>query len=222
VAATGTSVCASCHARCCFAYTVPVTGHDVWRIATQLGLGVEQFVVAAGADEHQPNAFRLDRSGRSFMLALDKRLHAERAERACVFWLDLPNGYGRCGIYGARPNVCRTYPAYLRDGAVHIRQDAVCPTGAWSVAGLDIPLWRAELERGELEKRVYEVVVRKWNERVDDGDDVEPIPLGVYYGHLLSVYRRLADIDADKQIEQAEMSPAPGTRGDGAMASIVS
>jgi Fe-S-cluster containining protein len=204
MAATGASVCASCHARCCFAYMVPVTGHDVWRIATGLGLGVEQFVVAADAKEDQPNAFRLDRSGRFFMLALDKRPHAERAERACIFWLDLPNGYGRCGIYGVRPNVCRTYPAYLRDGAVHIRQDAVCPTGAWSLAGLDVPSWRANLERGELEKRVYEAVVRSWNDWVEDECDTETIPLEAFYGHLLCVYGRLADIDAEQQIEQAE------------------
>ncbi len=185
---TGTSVCATCHARCCFAYAVHVTGHDVWLIARRLRLDAAQFVVALDATEHQPNAFRLDRSGRAFVLALGKqRVENPQGEWACVFWLPLPGGSGRCGIYAERPNVCRTYPAYLRDGAVHLRRDAACPPRAWSVAGLDLASWRRELERGDREKQVYETVVQSWNERID-----QPVSLGVFYDYLLTAYDELA------------------------------
>jgi Fe-S-cluster containining protein len=198
--------CASCHVRCCFAYVVPVTGFDAWRIATELQIGLDQFLVAIPANEQQPTAFRLDLSGRFHAIALDKQEDdgEHDGDRACIFWYPLLEGYGRCGVYAVRPNVCRTYPAYLRDGAVHLRQDVVCPPRSWSLASLNLPAWRRNLLLGQLHDEAYASVVGAWNDHV--GETGTSYGLAAYYGYLTATYRELAprwdDVD-DAMLQDA-------------------
>jgi Fe-S-cluster containining protein len=187
------SPCAGCHARCCFAYVVPVTGYDVWRIATQMQLGPEQFAVAMTARKEQPTAFHLENAERAYTLVLDKQEgEPDDDERACTFWLPIGDGYGRCSVYAARPNVCRTYPAYLRDGAVHLRHDVLCPPRSWNLAGMSLTPWRVELMRGELEQATYVEVVRAWNEHVEWTDQI--YSLAAFYAYLMRVYDALGPL----------------------------
>ena len=124
-----TNPCAECTRRCCHHYVVTVTGYDVWVIANGLRLAPEQFLVTV---PQKPSArtFRLDGSERMYDIALDKA-KARTREKPCVFWLGLPGGGGRCGIYPYRPFVCQTYPAMLNGGDPLRREDVLCPGTAW-------------------------------------------------------------------------------------------
>lgn len=192
------SPCAACHTRCCFDYTVTVTGYDAWRIATRLNLALEQFlfVLRTTDEQSQQHAFHLDASDDRHVIALAKQGvpegEAGDGREACVFWLSLPGGYGRCGIHAERPEACRTYPMYMRDGAVHVRQDALCPSGAWSTPSLDMPAWQLALLRGHFHNGLYTKVVEAWNQRLRaSSQDASP---RVFYAYLMSVYRRLGPL----------------------------
>lgn len=186
--------CAGCHTRCCFDYTVTITGYDAWRIASGLQLAFDQFVVALTPKEPLPEAFRLDASERSYALALRRRGPDDEHPRACVFWLSLPHGTGRCGIHRQRPDVCRVYPTYLRDGAVHLRPDAKCPVGAWTLPTMDIGSWRRDLERHRLELGIYREAVGRWNQGLERLAPGDAVPLGAYYAYLVHFYDGLAPI----------------------------
>ena len=127
-------------------------------------------------------------------IALDKRdnVVANGDERACVFWLPLGDGYGRCSAYAGRPSVCRTYPAYLRDGAVHLRDDVHCPPRSWNLASLKLTTWRRELLRGQLQQAAYDALVGEWNEHVERTE--KSYSLSAYYAHLMRVYGELGPL----------------------------
>ena len=103
----------------------------------------------------------------------------------------LADGQGRCGIYPHRPLVCRTYPARLHHGSVDVRDDAMCPPGAWNISGMDLPAWRMSLLRMELEWALYARVVERWNAFVASGPAAAAYALPVYCGYLMNVYARL-------------------------------
>jgi Fe-S-cluster containining protein len=188
------SPCASCHTHCCFDYTVTITGYDAWRIATALRVAVDAFAVALEAKEPVADAFRLDGGERRLVLALRRRGPDDEHARACTFWLPLGPA-GRCGIHPQRPDVCRVYPAYLRDGNVQLRPDAKCPAAAWNLADMDLPWWREQLEHHRRHAEAYRSLVERWNERMEAVPEGRPVPLEAYYRYLMDFYDR-ADSEA--------------------------
>jgi Fe-S-cluster containining protein len=193
------SPCASCTEGCCREYTVTVTGLDVFRISRGLGLAPEQFAVCVPMDE--PAGFRLDDGEQRYRLALDKRRGGELAGW-CVFWLPLGSAAGRCGIYSLRPQVCRAYPATLRDGEVVRRDDVLCPAGAWGPgSALAGPAWRERVERQYAELELDAIVNARWNARETLPDPPAEAFMS-YLGWLLEVYSRL-DAAPDAPLEWA-------------------
>jgi Fe-S-cluster containining protein len=187
-----TNPCATCTQGCCHEHLVPVTGYDVWLIATSLELAPEQFVVPVAEEEPSATGFLLDRSGQTYDLALGKA-RARTVEDACLFWIELPGGTGRCGIYPVRPQVCQVYPAALHEGRVVRREDVLCPKPAWRDGTLQRPEWARLLRSLQVEHDVYRLVAARWNRRVLETADVS---LAGYYGHVLDCYDRLAPVRA--------------------------
>ncbi len=184
------SPCAECTRGCCFEYTVTVTGYDVFRLARGLRLAPEQFLVALPQPEPNGQGFQLDRTEQRFHLALDKlRIKAE--SRPCVFWIGFPSGVGRCGVYPWRPAACRTYPAYFHQGQVRLRDDVLCPDGAWSDGRLRQPSWADELRQTQVEFDIYRLAVARWNYHVEHTPHLEQISLLGFYSYVMSFYGRL-------------------------------
>ena len=186
--------CASCGV-CCRSYVVPVCGFDVWRISRELRLKPETFLVAWQEEEPGTDGFRLEPAGPLFTLALDKRSWA-RQQSACVFLLSFPGGQSRCGIYALRPLACRSYPMLLVRSAVRLREDPLCPPGAWSSADVADPAWRDALQQAAMQYDVYKVVVDHWNARLDERS---PRAFADYYRYVLAVYDALIALGADDE-----------------------
>lgn len=196
------SPCSACTKRCCANYTVSVNGYDAWLIATRLRLPLESFLVHFGVSDEAERGFRLQAGGARYEIALDK-VGGFRRGNPCVFWVDLMNGRGRCGIYAVRPHVCQTYPAYQQREVVQLRDDVLCPEGSWSLAGMDLPVFRRRLYAFRVEQDVYASVVTSWNARVESEGRVRGI--GDYYAHLMNAYDRLEDV-------RSSLSPAVAAR----------
>jgi Fe-S-cluster containining protein len=183
------SPCAACLQRCCHDYTVIVSGYDAWQIAVRLQMAMEEFLVCVPAQGDAADGFRLESGGRALNIALAKREAGEQAG-SCTFWMPLPAGYGRCGIYAIRPFVCQTYPAFLSDGFVQLSPGALCPPGGWNVANMDLPVWRGRLEQYRLESERYCQIVTEWNVRVEAM--ASKYPPQAYYAYLMAAYSRPA------------------------------
>ncbi len=116
-------ICDSCHAGCCRAFAVPVTGADIIAIQRKLGLAFEDFVrrmpdpsgrIGAGAVPH----FTFEDSPETpYVICLTHApspFHARSTK--CRFLIECPPdaesplGRARCGIYGVRPSACRVFP----------------------------------------------------------------------------------------------------------------
>ena len=88
--------CSTCSSRCCYEYTVTVTGYDIWGIVSGMKLAPHQFLVYYPTNAGSAGAFKLDQSGHTFDIALDKTSD-DRPYKPCIFLAELPGGGGRCG-----------------------------------------------------------------------------------------------------------------------------
>ena len=195
------SPCAACTRGCCRRYLVTVSGYDAWRIASSLRLAPEQFLVAVAQEKPDGKGFLLDRSEQTYDIALDKA-RARTKDQPCVFWIGLPGGTGRCGIYPVRPHVCQTYPAVLREGESVRREDVLCPKAAWRDGTLRQPAWLRHLHEMHVEHDIYRLVAARWNHHVRHPARPDLVSLTGYYGYVLQCYERLAPVR--ERIEPAE------------------
>jgi Fe-S-cluster containining protein len=180
---------------CCRSYLVPLCGHDVWEISRHLHLDPARFAIAWQEEEPGVDGFRLERDGPLFSLVLDKRSWA-RERSPCIFLMRLPGGHDRCGIYDHRPVSCRAYPMLLVDRRVQMRDDPLCPPGAWPADEPSKPAWRQSVEEAHHRFHVYQVVVSVWNQRlraVERGHTLD-----AYYAYVLAAYDRVADLPLDE------------------------
>jgi Fe-S-cluster containining protein len=180
--------CASCRKRCCSSYTVSITGYDAWVIGKGLHLPLESFLVYFPVSEQNERGFLLEPGGQRHEIALDKA-GAYQKGNACVFWVELAGGGGRCGIYAHRPMVCQTYPAYQQEEMVVLRDDVLCPEGAWNLVGMDLPVYRQRLSRFRMEQDIYAYIVTGWNQLVEGGNRAYTVR--EYYAALMNVYEHL-------------------------------
>lgn len=191
---SGSSPCADCTLGCCRDYLVTITGYDMWTIARGLNMAPEQFVVVVQQKEPSERGFLLDRSGQTYEIALDKR-PAETEYKPCVFFLEMPSGVGRCGIYAMRPYVCQTYPTFLQgNGEVERRGDVLCPEDAWREGILKRPVWRERLLRMHIEFQIYALAVARWNYHVLYTPKPELFSFLGYLTFLMSFYGRLEPV----------------------------
>src|SRR5262245_1262007 len=182
------SPCSSCTKRCCANYTVSITGYDAWVIGRTLHLALESFLVYFSVGPDNDRGFLLEPDGARYEIALDK-VGGFQKGNPCVFWIELANGRGRCGIYAARPYVCQTYPAYLLHETVVLRDDVLCLGGSWSLAGRHLPLFRERLFRFRVAQDIYAYIVAGWNRKVEEAGARRSVQ--DYYAYLMNVYDRL-------------------------------
>jgi Fe-S-cluster containining protein len=182
------NVCFTC-GNCCRAYLVPVGGYDIWRICRHQELKPAQFLVAYRIPEDRPNGFLLDANGYKRELALDKRRSPFRLDEPCVFLQEAPTGGVECGIYADRPGACRVYPA--SPDSTLLREDSLCPPGAWPDGEFAQPAWRMALEQLQSRNDEYREVVERWNTRVK-ADPTASLTVDDFVAHVLEVYDALA------------------------------
>ncbi len=180
------SGCETCHGRCCRELAVPVCGFDVVRLARAEQLPIDNFATLATEAESSRGSVHLHSGDETFYLKLQRR-YARDGGPACVFLMELEGDY-RCGVYGHRPQVCRTYPMQLHHGAVRVRPDAICGADAWNVAGLDLPGWRQAVTLFELEWTVYDIVLRRFNDMARERGPDDPLTEADFFAWLSDAY----------------------------------
>ena len=188
-----TGPCATCTRRCCFEYAVTVVGYDAWTIAQRLQLAPEQFLVTIPQRTLNSRGFLLDKSEKTFDIALDKA-PADTEARPCIFWLGFSGGIGRCGIYPLRPFACQVYPAHLNGGKPVRRDDVLCPEDAWREGSFEPPIWRERLLRAQVEFDIYGFAVARWNHHVLHASAPHLIGVPGFYAYLMNFYSRLEPI----------------------------
>jgi Fe-S-cluster containining protein len=198
------SPCATCVLGCCYRHTINISGYDLWLLANGLELQPTEFVQAVPVLFPSPRAFRLAESGVWYQLALQKRPTAAE-HQPCIFLLELPGQLGRCGVYGLRPGVCRSYPAYLRNGLVGRRDDVLCPDDAWYNGELDAPQWRADLIQQFVEFDIYELAVARWNFAAESGILPTTATLDQFLDYLMQFYHQLAALRAQWSPDQSNL-----------------
>lgn len=181
------SLCDGCHAGCCRAFAVPVTGADILRIERNLGLDFWDFVcrwsdpTGAIAAHYAPHFYFEDEPETPFVISLT---HAASkyfsGTTKCRFLTECepdeehPLGQARCGIYGSRPQACRVFPTKFNDSCelalIH-----------------DIPDWTREDEHP-----VYELCPRQW--LPEDLDPVQPLHDLVVAKFEMQLFRNLATV----------------------------
>jgi Fe-S-cluster containining protein len=176
---------------CCRSYLVPLCGHDVWALSRHLHMPPSGFAIAWQEEEPSVDGFRLERDGPLFSLVLDKRSWS-RERSPCIFLMRLPDGRDRCGVYDDRPASCRAYPMLLVQESIRLRDDPLCPPGAWPVDEPTKPAWREAVEQAHHKFDVYQVVLSVWNQRVRAGE--ASYALDDYYAYLLEAYDVVADL----------------------------
>jgi Fe-S-cluster containining protein len=124
------SICEGCHAGCCRAFAVPVSGADILRITRREEMDFWDFVcrwadpTGSISRNHAPVFHFDDEPETPFVICL-KHSPSELFPGAsrCHFLEELsptafsPRGEGQCGIYHNRPDACRVFPASLKEEA---------------------------------------------------------------------------------------------------------
>lgn len=184
---SGSGLCSFCQ-KCCTNYTVSIIGYDAWVIGKGLCLPLSSFLMHFPAAEKNERAFLLEPGGSRYEIALDKAGSYQKGN-PCIFLIELLNGGGCCGIYPFRPLVCQTYPAYQQEEMVVLRQDVLCPEGAWILAGMDLPVFRQRLSRFRMEQDIYHYLVSGWNRHVVREE--RTFTIEAYYTALMNIYEPL-------------------------------
>ena len=162
------SPCENCHAGCCRSFAIPLSGADIIRLETGLGLTFWEFACRWAdpegiiAQKYAPHLFFEDEPDTPFVIALlhDKSDYFDGTTR-CRFLdegapdRENPLGVSKCGIYEHRPAACRVFPTKFSD------------TSELAVIH-DVP----ERTRGDGEP-VYDLCPRQWEP--GDLDPVQPI-----------------------------------------------
>lgn len=214
------SMCDTCHAGCCRAYHLFITVFDAVRISRDLGLPMAEFVTmipqnAEGAkrlgDVHKPIKFSDPGFEDTFFYLGLKRVESRIVPKTvkCYFLQEWQRGepvakrgehpgskiIGRCGIYGSRPLMCRTYPSFLHaNGALGfitnpkpselVKANAIytlCPEN-WDAAsfGGDSNQVLQNLVHNRYEIDFQNKVIEEWNTRPRTFKEFLPYALGCY------------------------------------------
>lgn len=212
------SPCQGCHAGCCRAFAVPITGADILRIQRKHQLSFWDFVVRwedrAGLISHGfiPQFHFADEPETPFVICLKHVPSATFPQTTkCVFLRESPPtaehplGTGECSIHGVHPLSCRVFPtrpntdgtlAILCDVPERARPEAegdayrLCPT-AWSVEDVDPVAGIEHLVLTRFEMEYFHQVATAWNR------DPQPWRLFPEYLNLVYSSRVVADSHTD-------------------------
>ncbi|MBC8076283.1 MAG: YkgJ family cysteine cluster protein [Chloroflexales bacterium] len=182
--------CRACEGRCCTAYTVPLTGDDVWRIVQGQRLAPIAFVQRDPESTPTTTGFLLRPGGATYGIAL-RHQPGRRNEWPCIFLMHLRDGVQRCGIYAHRPLACQTYPMRLQPTGVAPRDDMLCPPGSWAGIAQHPGAWHERLLQQDRQWQRYAVVVQAWNTAVRRCPPSGGFVLDQYLAYLVAAYDTL-------------------------------
>jgi hypothetical protein len=180
---------------CCYNAVVIPTGRDIWRIARSLDAPPWSFLIYFPSREPRRDAFSLDRSGRTFRLALAKgTTRRKKTPPPCIFLMRTRAGFHRCGLGDLRPAVCHVFPAETVDGILCVRPDAGCTCRPWSLADMDFGEEWERIETRQAEGEEYCRVVGRWNERVGAAAEGSSFTFLDFCTYLLETYDELQEV----------------------------
>ena len=229
------SVCRSCHAGCCRAFAVPITGADVLRLERATGLTFWDFACRWEdrhghiAGDYVPHLLFDDEPLTPFTLCL---LHRPSelfpASSKCRFLDETspdedaasPHGTGRCSVYADRPAACRVFPLNLQKSSLMTVLDDVpnhgrpgedndayrlCPQ-PWQPDDFDSLDAPQQLAVAEFEAKFYRLVAAVWNQR--------PGPWLKFPEFLRLVYSRrvIHERDSNPAVDVPDILPMPMPR----------
>jgi hypothetical protein len=151
--------CSSCHGPCCFEYTVPVSGYDVWRLSSGLGVPWSSLVELDFHTVMLYDGFRLDRGPKHWFFKLKRR-----ESGACLLLVELDDTHRRCGAHALRPGPCRRYPLFGGDGGVELVEQAICPApqaAMYRAAAVELAWMIDEPER---DRALYHCALGRWDQ----------------------------------------------------------
>ena len=217
------SPCENCHAGCCRAFVVPITGSDVLRIE-KTGLTFWDFAVRWSDPDGQiarrlaPQLYFADAGDEPFVLGL---MHTAsetlpgsgrcRFLRETTPTEDTPLGRGECGLYEHRPATCRVFPAKFDSGRELVQLEPIAQNGRpadphpaysmcpreWTARDLDAVETPAAIATAEHEMTFFHKVAALWNRRRGDWVDFPPFLRLVYGARLRGVGDSAGDSRAD-------------------------
>jgi len=220
------SPCDSCHAGCCRAFAVPVTGADILRMQRDLGLSFWEIAIrwadpeGAIAKGQAPHFRFADEPRTPFVICLrheESALHAGTTK--CRFLVEHPPdhehpfGVARCGIYESRPSACRAFPTRLGTaGDLVILHDVpqsgrvddhpayrLCPR-PWETSEVDPIQSAADLVVARYEMAFFRQLAAAWNRR--------PQSMDVFADFIRLVYsQRVQRAAADEESRDADDGP---------------
>jgi len=210
------SQCATCHGGCCRAFAVPVSGADILRITS--GVGLSFWDVACRWEDPHAEITRgsaprfhfadspqipyaiclLHEASRSFPGTTKCRFLRERETSD-----EHPLPTAECSIYGHRPGTCRSFPAALNgQGGLRIidvpeygrrdRREAyrLCPQ-EWHPADFDEQDMLGDLNATVAEMQFFALVAEIWN-RHPQAWEIFPDFLQLVYEERDELERRAA------------------------------
>lgn len=194
----GDSPCFGCTTPCCFEYIVPVSGHDLWRLAGALSLPWAELVTVRKTPDDWAESFMLDESNDRYAFILRKR-----AGGACALLVTL-GAHHRCGVHASRPLACRVYPmhsAWRAPTGIDFAAHALCP-----------PPQRARFDaaKGQLaddvidqlgERALYVRAVARWEQAARRRPRAQPFVIDDYVRWTLALYGELEPLRRGPRVE---------------------
>lgn len=206
-AASGEVPCTDCHAGCCRAFAVPLTGADVVRIIRDRKLSFRDFVCRWADPEGlisrkiAPQFSFDDEPETPFVIGLRQNESALWPDtRKCLFLSErLPESSGSagssiCSIYESRPAACRVFPfRFEPSGRVGIQPSlttprapvtptTLCPS-EWNISDVQRLQAEFDLEDCLRQMELFHLIARKWN--------IVPGPWSLFPDFIDDIYSRL-------------------------------
>jgi Fe-S-cluster containining protein len=212
------SMCDSCHAGCCRSYAVPISGADIIRITSDLGLSFWDFVCrwedpdGEIAQKYAPHFHFEDEPEMPFVMCLIRgESQTWPGTGKCMFLEESPVtkehplGTARCGIYDSRPAACRAFPTKLSPSSeLAIICDVpdrgrpstdpvyeLCP-GPWEKEDFDAIHTVQDLIVAEYEMQFFNRIATVWNRR--------PGPFSAFPEFLNTVYSQRIRKESAKDV----------------------
>ena len=143
----------TCHTNCCKEYTIFVNAHDVYRLATGLGLEPESFLEIYGAKD-----FDLGIKVKEGLVDLALK----QKDGSCTFLVGSGDVY-RCTVNEFKPGVCKSYPFQTRNGNLMQMDSKLCPVD-WDMTQFK-SMMEPHLKKDEAEWKFYDDLILEWNNK---------------------------------------------------------
>jgi Fe-S-cluster containining protein len=208
--------CERCHAGCCRAFAIPVTGADVLRLMRSRGLSFWDVACrwedpdGLIARRTAPHFYFADAPETPFTLCLlhePSRLFPGTTK--CRFLTEHPpspehpDGRSECSVYADRPGTCRAFPVTLSmQGGLafpevpeygreeHHPAYKLCPR-PWTTADLNASATLHSLHDTVAEMRFLHLVAQSWNRRASEWE--------LFPEFLQTVYQRREEHEQNRQ-----------------------